>query len=278
MNSDKLFSSVGIIGTGRYGGALACGFAETKKLDAEVWLHDKEPDCASVRAIETGWHLAETLEEIVTRCDLLIIAVTDENALDVLRQINSLRGENLPWIVCVSSGLTIKDAAQALNSTQKFFRALPSILVRFGRGQIAVSLSEETNDGAERVARDLFEGIGEIFWIDETLIPVFRATAGTAPGLISYFLRYLTEDIEVENVDSELLQQFWLSGFKAAAEVLLEKEINAKTLTLLGANPNGAIKNALEVFTECQVPNALKSAARKALEVESKESLHEKGG
>lgn len=278
MNSYKLFSSVGIIGTGRYGGALARGFAETKKLEAEIWLHDKEPDCASVRAVETGWHLAETLEEIISRCDLLIIAVTDENALEVLQQINNLRGENLPWIVCVSSGLTIKDAAEALNSTRKFFRAMPSILVRFGRGQIAVSLGEKVNAEAEKVARSLFEGVGEIFWIDEEMIPIFRATAGTAPGLISYFLRYLTEDIEVENLSLEQLQQFWLSGFKAATEVLLEKEISPKTLTLLGANPNGAIKNVMEVFSDREVPDALKTAARRALEIESKKGLTEKGG
>lgn len=257
----KSFSKVGIIGTGRYGGSLARGLA-AGGADAAIWVYDKEPACAASLAVETNAHQAETLAEIVRNCDLLIIAVSDDAAAAVLEQVGSL-GAEPPWIVCISSGLTREAAAQIWHYPQRFIRALPNILVRFGCGQVAVSLDETAHE-ARRVARALFERMGQIFWVDEAELPVFRASAGAAPGLISYFFRYLFEGSDAEGEGKEHLQEYWLAACQAAVGVLLEGNVNARTLALLGVNPGGATEAALNVLNQREVAAALRDAAKAA--------------
>jgi pyrroline-5-carboxylate reductase len=257
----KSFSKVGIIGTGRYGGALARGLTAARS-DAVIWLYDKDPTCAASLAIETNARKADTLGEIVRHCDLLVIAVSDDAAGIVLEQIAGLCAEP-PWIVCISSGLTREAATQFWDYPQRLIRALPNILVRFGCGQIAVSLDETSNE-ARRVALALFEPMGQVFWVEEAELPVFRASAGVAPGLISYFFRYLFEGSDADRAGKEHLQEYWLAACKAAVGLLLEGNVDPRSLASLGVNPGGATEAALEILNDRDVAAALREAAKAA--------------
>jgi len=252
LNKPESPYCIGIIGCGRYGGAIARGF-NAAQTSHQLWLYDQVADCSASLAVETQAHLADTLEALQQKCNVLIIAVSDANAPEVLSQLNQL--STTAWIVSISSGLLHQEAA-ALWSGGVFIRALPNILTRFAHGQMAVSYSEKHPLEPQRqVIHEVFGAIAQIFEMPEAHIPIFRATAGIAPAFISTLLQVAqTASKEAfEQADQALINDYWLTAALASLQVIQSQQVSVGILARLGMNPGGATETFLHEFEHHQI-------------------------
>lgn len=273
LNLPEAPYQVGIIGCGRYGGAIARGF-KAAQTNHQIWLYDQVADCSASLAIETQAHLANTLEIVQQNCNVIIIAVSDASAASVLAQLNQLA--TTACIISIATGLRHEEASQFWSSGV-FIRALPNILTRFAQGQMAVSYSEKHPLEPQRqIIHEVFAAIAQIFEMPEAHIPVFRATAGIAPAFVSTLLQVAqTASKEAfEQFEGAVVDDFWLTAVLASLQVIQSKQVGVDVLARLGMNPGGATETFLHEFEHHQIAADLSKSIQAGLKAEKhKEQL-----
>jgi len=250
---DRPFRSVGVIGTGRYGGAVVRGWKCVGAPGAPVMLYDLNSDLLAALASELGMVAAQSVEHIAAQCDVVVVAVVDDAAPEVVQQVLAVRPD--AWIVCISSGLTGAQVASIMPDTRKYVRVLPNILVRYGVGQVAVALRPEGDREAWRVIEALFAPVGRIYPVSAQEMALFRSTAGIVPAIMGEIVEGLFRD------SPERAVLWWQEAIAAAAKVVLDGHASFDDLRTMGVNPGGASEAALRTMREHEVVETLAEAA-----------------
>lgn len=190
MTADSV-TTVGVIGTGNMGSALVKGWLRSDKPGVQLIVWDKI-EAAAQRLLTPGSiSPARSLEDLVTRADLVLVVVKPKDAPEVLGAIAPLLREG-QTVISSMAGITMGRMRTILGPGPNLFRVMPNLGVEIGVGAIAVASEPGAAVAEVEAVIGLFAGLGVTESVPEDMLDAVTAVSGSGPA----FLALAVESLE----------------------------------------------------------------------------------
>ncbi|MGC2186255.1 MAG: NAD(P)-binding domain-containing protein [Terriglobales bacterium] len=171
------------LGGGRITSALLAGL-RLAGFRQPVVVHDR--NAHKLRQLERQYdvQVEPDLRRAVEQAQLLIVAVRPDGVRDLLRQVGQLRMRQARPITAVSlaAGIPLKHLHSWMGRPLRWARAMPSPVVRTGRGLTGITFDRGLPASARREVRDIFSRVSAVVEISESRFDVFTVTYSSSHG------------------------------------------------------------------------------------------------
>lgn len=183
---------IGFIGAGNMGGALIVAAANSIGSD-QVLIADHMREKAELLATQVGCETAENNDEIVRRCELVVLAVKPNVMRDVVRAISPAVSEKIHAgekliLVTIAAGVTIDTIKQCLTVEVPVIRIMPNTPVAVGQGMILLTGGEEVTEEMYSTFKTCLAKAGDFEWLDESAIDITSSISGCTPAYAYMFI------------------------------------------------------------------------------------------
>ncbi|MEQ5870297.1 NAD(P)-binding domain-containing protein [Sagittula sp. NFXS13] len=203
--------TIGLIGSGMLGAAMARGWLDSGTLTPESLLIATRSGTSDVPGVE----VVTDPQALVSRCDALLLCVPPDALPNV-----KMHAPNLP-ILSVVAGAT-QDRLSSLFGSARIIRAMssPAAAQRLAFSPWIASAASTAAD--RHLAQHLFGALGKAAEVtDEHHIDVFTALTGPVPGFVAACAAAMSDHARSEGVPEEIAnaavrQLFLASGIAMA--------------------------------------------------------------
>lgn len=182
-------STIGFIGTGHMGGALARAAA---KSEHSVLLYDKNTACAQSLATDIK-ATACTCAELVQACDMIFIGVKPQ-VLDALaKELRPLLEQSeRKCLVSFLAGVSLARLQEALGE-HAMIRMMPNVAVSVGQGMVVYCTNAQVSKEQRELFTALMSHAGKTDELSESLIDAATAVMGCGPAYADLFMEALSD-------------------------------------------------------------------------------------
>jgi pyrroline-5-carboxylate reductase len=260
----------GLIGGGNMAEALIKGMTLQGVKDIFV----SEPAEEKRRRLEKtyGIRTTDSNMEVVSACDIIILAVKPQNMEDVLGEIADGVTEE-KTVVSIAAGITLSYLGSKLR-TKKLIRVMPNTPAIVQEGMSVMSLCDCFYGREVDIVKSILMSVGRVLLMPERYMDAVTALSGSGPGFIALFVEALTESgvaMGIGKADALALAIQTLLG----TAKLLDTGMSPEKLREMVTSPGGTTAAGLRVFEEKRlmsiVSEALGAARRRAEELGRRE-------
>lgn len=176
--------TLGIIGCGNMGSAIARGIATSSQLDTDIVLFDSDTDKAAILASEVSAVVADSLHGLQQQCDVTMLAVKPQ----ILPELYPLlSGEANQRYISIAAGVSIETLSSNLGSSA-VCRFMPNVAASVGKAVTAAAFHTGCSEAYKEFCLSVASTFGTVFELPEKL---FSAFIGTSASAIAYFYQFL---------------------------------------------------------------------------------------
>lgn len=257
---------IGFIGGGNMAEALIKGM--TSQGMREIFVSEPKEERRQALSSSYGVKTSASNREVVTACEILILAVKPQIMDAVLEDIKDLiTGEKT--VVSIAAGITLSYLASKLK-TGKIVRVMPNTPAIVQEGMSVLSLCECFTGPEINVVKSIFMSVGRVLTLPENHMNAVTALSGSGPAFIALFVKSMTDAGRsiglAEAETSELAVQTLLGTAK-----LLDTGMSPDRLMEMVTSPGGTTEAGLGIFKKHQlgdiVAEALQAARSRAEEL-----------
>ncbi len=210
---------------------------------SQIFFNRRSPEKIRKNEMEFGI-TSTTLETIQKRSDLLILAVRPHQVDEVLKEISSTN----KMFISIAAGIK-------LSAYQKFplaLRVMPNVASEVGEGMSVLSYAEKATDEFRSLGLQLFGLLGQVAEIDESLMDVACAIAGSGPGFVFKLIQEMALFGQKKGMSFEEALKMAAQSFFGAAKLILKgKQVNVLLEQI--ATPNGTTEAGLNMMDSLQM-------------------------
>lgn len=186
--------TVAVVGAGNIGRALIGGMLRGSDVAPEQVRATRrnaaalETLTAQFPGLQTGTDNAAA----VTGATVVVLAVKPQQAMGVLEE---LRGRIAPdaLVISVLAGVTTEAIATALEAEQPVVRSMPNTPALVDEGATAIAAGRHATAEHLGVARAIFEAVGTVEVLPESLMDAVTGLSGSGPAYIYMVIEALTD-------------------------------------------------------------------------------------
>jgi pyrroline-5-carboxylate reductase len=264
---------IGFIGGGNMAEAIIKGITKDargkgQRAREEILVSEPRDDRRKYLAQTYGVKTTQSNKELVTECDIIILAVKPQNMEAVLDEIAGDVTEK-KVVVSIAAGITLSYLASKLK-TELIIRVMPNTPAIVQEGISVMSLCGCFYGNELDMVKSILMSVGKVLVLPEGQMNAVTALSGSGPAFIALFTEALTEagvKLGLHRADAvELAVQTVLGTAK-----LLDTGMSAENLREMVTSPGGTTAAGLKVFEEKNlmgiVADALKAAQARADEL-----------
>lgn len=212
------------------------------------------------------------VSEIGGKCDVILLAVKPQQAVDVLSKLSEhVRADCI--VISIMGGITIDFLKENLPKN-KIMRVMPNtpMLVRKGVAGIAVSFDCDEND--IQLCTSLFELMGTAYVIPEYLIDPLTSVSGCSPAFVYMFIEALSDGGVAKGLPREMAIKIASQAVAGAAEMVLQTDKHPAQLKDSVTSPGGGTIAGVHALENggfrASVINAVTESCERMMEVGEK--------
>ena len=186
-------NTIGFIGTGNMGGALA--IAAAKAINPEfIVLSNRTAAKAEALASKLNCRVAAK-EQIASECTFLFLGVKPQQMGALLDELSPILAQrkNEFVLVTMAAGLTMERIQTMAGGTYPVIRIMPNTPCAVGDGVIMYDKTENVSDAALELFLEDMRFAGVLDHLPENLIDAGSAVAGCGPAYAAMFLEALAD-------------------------------------------------------------------------------------
>lgn len=185
-----MFSTIGIIGCGTMGGALAHALAGRCET---LLLSNRTPAKAEALAEKTGGRVASA-SDVAEQSDLLFLGVKPQGLGALLGEIGAAlrKRQKECTVVSMAAGVTIAQVRAMAQCPCSVIRIMPNTAVGVGEGMVLMC-SEGVSAAVLEDFRAVMVGCGSLDALPEALMDAGSAISGCGPAFVQLFLEALAD-------------------------------------------------------------------------------------
>lgn len=185
-------TTLGFIGTGNMGGALAR--AAAKKQENRLLLANRTASKAEALAQVLGG-LAVTNEQAAMKADFLLLGVKPQMMADALAALKSTLAARKDRVVLVTmaAGLTMAQIEKMAGGRFPVIRIMPNTPVAVGAGMITYCKNDAVTEAELDAFLSAFLEAGRFLALSEGQIDAASSVAGCGPAFLDLFLEALAD-------------------------------------------------------------------------------------
>ena len=248
---------IAVIGVGNMGGSLAKAVAKNLK-GSSVFIYDKvfekERDL-----IKNGCIATAKIADACRKADIIILAVKPNIIPSVLSEIKENLTDKL--LISIAAGLKTETYEEFMPE-QRFIRAMPNMAVAVGQGMTTLVAGKHATEEDIQTARIIFEATGEVVVIDESLMDIATALAGSSPAYVFMFIEAMADAGVSEGLSRKTSYKMAAQAVMGSAKLLLESNENPGSLKDKICSPGGTTIEAVLKLEEEGFRNSIIKAVR----------------
>ncbi|MBN1624477.1 MAG: pyrroline-5-carboxylate reductase [Clostridia bacterium] len=248
---------IAIIGVGNMGGSLAKAVARNLK-GSSVFIFDRLFE--KVRdLIKYGCIATAKIVDACRKADIIILAVKPNVIPQVLSEIKDELTDKL--LISIAAGLKIETYEETIPGV-RFIRAMPNMAVAVSEGMNTLVSGNNATEEDIETARKIFEATGEVVVINESLMDIATALAGSSPAYVFMFIEAMADAGVSEGLSRKTSYKMAAQAVMGSAKLLLESNENPGTLKDMICSPGGTTIEAVLKLEEEGFRNAIIKAVR----------------
>ena len=262
MNSKQ---SIGFIGAGNMAEALIRGLRAGPSSDQMLSAFD--PDKDRLRSLHTahGILMASNNEELVTSCNVVILAVKPSVVPKILDDLGSQISPDT-LIISVAAGVPIAAIQQRITAQTGIIRAMPNTPALVGSGVTALASGPFARPSDMTLATGIFNCVGSTVVVPERLINGVTGLSGSGPAYVFLILEALSDAGVAVGLSREQARQLSLHTVLGAAELVKQSGEHPSILKERVTSPGGTTIAGLQALEEGGLRATLIRAVQRATE------------
>ena len=237
--------SIGIIGAGHMGLALASGLASRMAPD-RIAVSDPHADKRQ-RVHDLGISAMADNDSVVARADLLVLAVKPQAMRDLCAAIAPKVRERRPLVVSVAAGIRGADIARWLEGGPAIIRAMPNTPALINAGVSVLWANDEATPTQREAAATVLGAVSQVFWLaDEALMDAATAISGSGPAYFFLMVEALAAAGAMLGLPPDLSAALAAGTAAGAGRMVHDHPEEAALLRARVTSPGGTTERAIK--------------------------------
>jgi pyrroline-5-carboxylate reductase len=262
---------IAVIGAGNMGTALTKGIIKAK-LTPPKKIIACDISSPKLQALATEWKIRTTLhpKEAVESSEILLLCVKPQtlpSALEVIKE--SVQPDHL--VISIVAGVRIGFIQQMIGTKVGIVRTMPNIAATVDEGAAALAFGEHVTGEQQKIARAIFEAVGEVVVVSEDQLDAVTGLSGSGPAYIYMVIEALVDGgVKMglsRDVATKLAIQTVLGSAKLAKTSGLHPAILRDQVTTPGGTTINAIHELESHGLRAMLINAVVTATRRSEEL-----------
>lgn len=248
---------LGFVGAGKMAGAIIDGAVSSGMIaPAEIATYNLHEEPRAVYKAR-GFGVCESVGELASRCEYVVLSVKPQNFTDVLSQIKPVVNRDTVFI-SIAAGIGSKFIKGSLEFDAKVVLAMPNTPLLVGHGTTALCRVAPVSECEFGFVREIFAAAGSIEELPEQLMSDVIPISGSSPAYIYLFAKTFTECAAERGFDAEIANRMFSSMLIGAAHMMLESGKSHQELIDMVTSPKGTTLAGLTVLRDSGFEATLK--------------------
>ncbi len=230
--------TVGFIGLGNMATAIMAGILKRGLVSADqVWGSDKLL-AAREKAAETyGIHTAESNIDVVSKVDVLFLAVKPQFLEEVLQEIKPhLAGDRL--VISMAAGKSLGWLQERMGVV-RLIRIMPNTAAMVGESCTAICQGQFALEEDVTLAEKLCGAFGFTQVLDEKLMDVFSALGGSSGSFVFLYMEALADGAVAAGMPRQMAYEVAAQSTLGAAKLMRDTKLHPGMLKDMVCSPGG---------------------------------------
>ncbi len=257
---------IGFIGGGNMAEALIKGM--TAKGMKDIFVSEPREERRAELQKAYGIKVSASNAEVVSACEILLLAVKPQNMDTVLTEISPYVDET-KTVVSIAAGITLSYLESKLR-TKRLIRVMPNTPALVQEGMSVMSLCGCSYGPELNVVKSILMSIGKVLVLPEDLMNAVTALSGSGPAFIALFVEAMIAGGQKMGLSASDSAELAVQTVLGTAR-LLDSGMPPERLRIMVTSPGGTTEAGLKVFEEgalrATVSEALLAARNRAEEL-----------
>ena len=255
---------IGMIGSGNMAGALVRGLLVSGRVTKEqIHATDVLEEKRSALAREHGIVTSDDNAAVARFADVVVLAVKPQGIDQAAATFaDALAQETL--VVSIVAGVPLRALETLLPRSRRIVRAMPNTPALVLAGATGIAASSGATEGDVDVAKALFEAVGSVVRVEESLLDAVTGLSGSGPAYVMRVIEALTEGGTNVGLDRQTALSLAMGVVYGSAKLVLETGEDPARLREKVTSPNGTTVAGLAALEAGGLFSALVSAVESA--------------
>lgn len=235
---------IGFIGAGNMARALVGGLISSGVPGQNIFSYDLNPSHLQALCHDTGTVAAENNQQLVDRCDVVVLAVKPQAMHSVIDALQL--GNHIPLFLSIAAGLRTSAFREWFERDVPLVRAMPNTPALVRAGATGLFANPQVTESQREIAENIMRAVGITLWLDEErLLDSVTALSGSGPAYFYYFMEAMEKAGQQLGLPLEIARLLSLQTAFGAAKLALEVEEEPSVLRERVTSPGGTTEQAL---------------------------------
>lgn len=230
---------IGFLGAGNMAGALIKGLLVSGQVKQDNLLaSDVREERLAELTKQYGIRTTQDNAALLAECDVVVLSVKPQGVAKVLKLHGAaLRRETL--LVSVAAGVSIATMESLLPEGSRVVRTMPNTAAIALAGATGISAGTHATGADVKLTKQLFEAIGRVAVLDETLLDAVTGLSGSGPAYIMLIIEALADGGVKVGLHRETALMLAAQTVYGSAKLLLETGQHPGALKDMVTSPGG---------------------------------------
>ncbi|OON95540.1 MAG: pyrroline-5-carboxylate reductase [Candidatus Epulonipiscioides saccharophilum] len=263
---------IGLIGCGNMGSAIIKGGITSKVLKgSEVFVYDVVEQSMN-KMLEMGINKCKSNDDLLEKCDIIILATKPQYTQEIIEAINPGLLKNKA-IISILAGMKTNTLKEMMPDT-RILRVMPNTAALVFEGATVFSLSTDFFEEEKDIAKNLFNSIGKIEWIEENLIDAISGFSGAGPAYVAMIIEAMSDGAVKQGIPRKVAYQLAAQTLLGSAKLFLETQMSPSQMKDMVTSPGGVTIAGVEALEKGNIRYAfmdcIDAATKRAKELGQK--------
>lgn len=237
---------IGFIGAGNMATAIIGGLLSAGTPAENICVFDMDEAKLDFFAKKSVC-IAKNSCEVVSECDIIVLAVKPQNYSEVLCEVSSVADINKTF-VSIAAGITIDFVRKGLSLQCPVVRVMPNTPLLVGKGATALCFSDNVSDEVRDVATSMFSSNGVVEEFEEELMDAIISVNGSSPAYFYLFAKAMADYAKSVGIPEDKAMNLICAAMEGSAKMLRESGDDPDTLIKKVSSKGGTTIEALNKF------------------------------
>lgn len=206
-------------------------------------------------------------QAVARSASVILLAIKPQIFAEVADLLNQtlIKSSLKPLIISILAGVKLSELESAFFGLP-VIRAMPNTPATVGAGITALSLGSHSSDRDRQIARELFEAVGSVVEVTETLMDAVTGLSGSGPAYVAMIVEALADGGVKVGLPREIAMQLALATIKGTVELLQTTKIHPAELKDRATSPGGTTIAGVAELERGGLRSALIQAVQAATE------------
>lgn len=254
----------GFLGAGNMASAIIRGMVKFGIDAKEIGVFNRSLGKSIALEEECGVVVCNSRTEILD-AEVVIIAVKPQVLDTIIKDIKKELEEKTPLIISLAAGKTFDYFDKNLGENHKITRVMPNINAKVLMSTTAYCSNGNVSDKENEIVETIFGAIGSITEIDEKMMSIFGAIAGSSPAFTYLYIDTIARAAQKAGMPKAQALEIAASSVLGSAKMVLESNTHPTELSDQVCSPGGTTIEGVLTLKELGFENSVLKAVEATL-------------